>query len=955
MTSLPANVLTALGAPQTLALVSTPGSLGTAYVPNEMPTVAPVNPNFRLAIVGEAPGAQEELELRPFVGGSGQLLDGALTQAGIVRATCFVGNLCNYRPPSNEFEKIHPQDGKLLDSIERLRTDLATFKPNLCLLLGRHPLRYANPTAPSITDFRGSIFQSVDTNSPFYGYKCLATYHPSSILRVFKNLPLFKLDLARASRDACSSNLDLPVRRFITGLTYHQVLEKIQDVSQRARTNGQPLWLSFDLEGYWDRITRFSIATSPAEGFIVPITRGEYDNHWPVEQESVIWMAIRNLLGDPSIPKVLQNSNYDRFVLAYLYKIVLSNVRWDTMIGHWEMFPELRKNLGLQTSIYTREPYYKEDREADDLSTREVYCIKDSTCTEEIRSVQMSMVHANIPMWNHAQFMISLLNPLLYMELRGLKYNSEEAKKLHSELKVQWHIKQRQLNLIAGKHLHLNATKFDLLAFIKESVVNPKTSIIKKRGANYIINIQQLPNHAKKDHVEGCTRLAELDRLGLLEGQVQSWPPEVCGEVESILGVGLNVESSPQMIHWLYVTKGYERQYNEDEDGAKHLTADVKALLTLYQKTQDATMKLILEIRSLLYKLQILTAKCDPDGRMRCEYGGLTETARLACYESPTGSGYNLQTVTKKLRRLFVADDGHYLWQCDLAGADGWTVAAHCHNLGDPTMWDDYMFGLKPAKVIARIFMAVDETLKRCENVTPTVRLQAQNEIAHEFNTMTRDTLKGYCKEVDQDGWLYFGCKRVQHGTNYLMGEGTMSDQIMKDSFKIMGEPMFVPVPTCGVIKTLYLKRYFGVPRWQNQVATTVKATKKLISASGRVRTFMGRIYERNKAINYDTWKQACSNEPQDNTSYATNCALFKLWHDPANRFSHRPSKLINEPLHQVHDALLGQFPIDMTEFCVKQLPVYFDNPLTIGGKEVRIPFEGAYGRSWGELTAGTI
>ncbi len=85
----------------------------------------------------------------------------------------------------------------------------------------------------------------------------------------------------------------------------------------------------------------------------------------------------------------------------------------------------------------------------------------------------------------------------------------------------------------------------------------------------------------------------------------------------------------------------------------------------------------------------------DPDGRVRCSYNVVgTDTGRLSCQGSPTGSGMNLQTVTKKLRHLFLADPGYHFFQCDLAGADGWTVAAECASLGDPTMLNDYLAGI---------------------------------------------------------------------------------------------------------------------------------------------------------------------------------------------------------------------------------------------------------------------
>jgi hypothetical protein len=55
------------------------------------------------------------------------------------------------------------------------------------------------------------------------------------------------------------------------------------------------------------------------------------------------------------------------------------------------------------------------------------------------------------------------------------------------------------------------------------------------------------------------------------------------------------------------------------------------------------------------------------------------------------------------------------------------------------------------------------------------------------------------------------------------------------------------------------------------------------------------------------------------------------------------------EPLHQVHDALLGQFLKTDTEWAKGKIRSWFDNTLIIANQPIKIPFEGHYGPSWGE------
>jgi hypothetical protein len=77
------------------------------------------------------------------------------------------------------------------------------------------------------------------------------------------------------------------------------------------------------------------------------------------------------------------------------------------------------------------------------------------------------------------------------------------------------------------------------------------------------------------------------------------------------------------------------------------------------------------------------------------------------------------------------------------------------------------------------------------------------------------------------------------------------------------------------------------------------------------------------------------------------------LWTDPEN---HRPDgSLVIEPLHVVHDALVGQFPQTHTPWAVAKLRDWFNNPIRIANQTITIPFEGGYGPSWGNTREGKI
>lgn len=803
----------------------------TTRVPNVQPSVSAP---YKLAIVGEAPGADEETQGTPFVGASGRLLDSLLSQSGVLRSSCFVGNVCQHRPPGNDITEWPKDDSRILEGFAILLADLESFKPHCILALGNTPLFYLTGRT-GITGWQGSILQSP------WG-KVVPALHPAAVLREYKDWPLLRLDIQRARAEAEFPEYTVPQRTLELHLSADEICHRLD-----TWTPGR--LLSFDIEGGLDAFPCCSVAGESNRGFIIA-----WGCHSDSEQGRIA-VSLSRALYRTDIPKCLQNSLYDRFVLAYGFRMLIRNVTEDTMLKQWEIYPELSKGLATIAHIWTKEPFYKFERKTDNPDTFYEYCIKDSCVTLE---ACLAQDHALSPdARRHYRGNVELLDSLLYMELRGIRYDSATA----------------------------------------------------------LSELQQV-----KAALSECACRLEL-RAGY-----------------TLLGAKGSI-SSTKLKKCLYTERGYPEQKKGRGPEAKAST-DVEALLKLSKKfPNDPFLADILLHRKLESIQETLQVSTDPDGRVRCGYNLVgTETGRLTCYTSPTGSGANLQTITKKLRKLYVADEGHWLFQCDLSGADGWTVAAHCLRHNDPTMWDDYQNGVKPAKVIALMYAAGADATK-----------------------CSADELKDRCRSVDQDGWLYFACKRVQHGSNYGMQGATMVKQIIIDSYKLTGSAVHLEVSVCEALQRLYFLRYPGLYQWHNWAKNQVTDGKNLISASGHKRKFFGRrkswdYKQRAYVADHETWKEFLADEPQENTTYATNLALYNLWHDQANkRVSTNPNKpgtvsLTIEPLHQVHDALIGQFCKEDTAWAVEKIRSYFQNTLTIANTQVVIPFEGAYGPSWGEL-----
>jgi DNA polymerase len=124
--------------------------------------------------VGEAPGEDEDLQARPFVGKSGKLLDETLTKLGLNPETdIYVCNIIKCRPPGNR----RPEEAEVNSCIDFLEEQLKLVSPKVIVALGSTSIDSLLPANTlGITKIRGKLFKWNKT-------PLMPTYHPSYVLR----------------------------------------------------------------------------------------------------------------------------------------------------------------------------------------------------------------------------------------------------------------------------------------------------------------------------------------------------------------------------------------------------------------------------------------------------------------------------------------------------------------------------------------------------------------------------------------------------------------------------------------------------------------------------------------------------------------------------------------------------------------------------------------------------
>lgn len=132
------------------------------------------NPEARIVFIGEAPGKNEDLQGKPFVGAAGKFLDEMLGAANLVREDIYITNIVKYRPPNNR----DPLPAEKKAFWPYLVRELQIVKPDIVVTLGRHSMEYFLP-GMRITNVHG---QPKRVN--FGGEKLviMPLYHPAAAL-----------------------------------------------------------------------------------------------------------------------------------------------------------------------------------------------------------------------------------------------------------------------------------------------------------------------------------------------------------------------------------------------------------------------------------------------------------------------------------------------------------------------------------------------------------------------------------------------------------------------------------------------------------------------------------------------------------------------------------------------------------------------------------------------------
>ncbi|MDB9760933.1 uracil-DNA glycosylase [Pelagibacteraceae bacterium] len=134
------------------------------------------NPNAKIMIIGEGPGANEDLEGVPFIGRTGELLDKMLLSINLDRDNVYISNVVNYRPPENR----NPTEEEISRYLPYLKKHIEIINPQILILLGGTALNAVLGKEKIISNARGKWIEKKIGNC---NTSVIASFHPAFLMR----------------------------------------------------------------------------------------------------------------------------------------------------------------------------------------------------------------------------------------------------------------------------------------------------------------------------------------------------------------------------------------------------------------------------------------------------------------------------------------------------------------------------------------------------------------------------------------------------------------------------------------------------------------------------------------------------------------------------------------------------------------------------------------------------
>lgn len=415
----------------------------STFVPPEGPL------NAAIMVIGEAPGAKEDEEGRPFVGGAGNMLDHLLRKVDIERKDIFITNVIKRRPPKNNID--HPlARAEIQSNLQALYREIRMVKPRVVVPLGNTALR-ALGVNHNIGNCRGYVI-------PHRDYKIIPTWHPAYLLRQFHEKYTSQKDWEKIKRYSRGATIPHTHEMFEISPTIEDI-ERFEVLVSNKVNSGQKVSIGLDLETEYIEdspldtpIKLVGMALSDSHAIVVPFIKQDGSRYWESKDEELrAIVAVGNILENPNVEIVTHNSMFDITVLMN-HGFPVNARMYDTMIAQYLCYHPSQQSLEYLASIHADVPMWKVSVGKSDEEYRR-YNAKDSTILLRIKRVLDKDIEDSRLRYL-CDIAMNVIKPTCRMMLNGVSIDSARHASIKLELEQRLENLKGQLGILAGERFN---------------------------------------------------------------------------------------------------------------------------------------------------------------------------------------------------------------------------------------------------------------------------------------------------------------------------------------------------------------------------------------------------------------------------------------------------------------------------------------------------------------------
>lgn len=410
----------------------------------------------KLMILGEAPTYKDSASGKAFT--DSRELSQLLPDTGIKKENCWLTTVSKYEVPPNIGKKRIPFHVRaknvgvdIQQQLSELQEEINGIKPNCILAVGRTAL-WALSGKTDIGHYRGSIMHGM-------GCKFVPSYNPAHLswqatdveFKGYWNRQIMIFDFKRAHAQSKFPEYIIPSR------TLEVCRNSAQLAEFRQRYKGK-LHMATDIEANGTCIpVCIGLAFNKHHGMCVPLWNTDGISTIPTADLVQCWIILAEMLWENEI--IGQNFNYDRDKIKRL-GFVIRKLASDIMMKAHALNPELLKSLAFNTSLFTEEPFYKDEgMYHGSIQDLLLGCARDACVTFEVNE----NMDPDLDEIGQRQFFENFLMklPELYwsIENQGFRVDHTERDNLLRKY-VEWDEKCRyELFKLTGAEINVNSPK----------------------------------------------------------------------------------------------------------------------------------------------------------------------------------------------------------------------------------------------------------------------------------------------------------------------------------------------------------------------------------------------------------------------------------------------------------------------------------------------------------------